>query len=262
MSALTLHFLGTCSGTEPIHGRHHSAIAISYAGRLFWFDAGENCSYSAHLAGLDLPSIEAVFVSHTHMDHIGGLPNLLWTLGKLASRSDEARRKLAGRRIGLFLPDQEVYHGILKILAGTEGGFKTVFSLEPVPCADGMVYQHGGVRVTAQHNLHMGAGHPFRSFSFRADFGSRSVVYSADVRSLSDCLELVDDCDVFLMETGHHRVEAICAALRDSGKRFGQLIFTHHGRAILRDPAGELDKAQRFFGNRVALAEDGMVLTL
>ena len=42
----------------------------------------------------------------------------------------------------------------------------------------------------------------------------------------------------------------------------GQLLFTHHGRRMLADPAGEIDKARRTLGNRVVAAFDGLVMEL
>ena len=79
-----IHILGSCSGTEPFPGRHHTSLAIELPDSLFFLDAGETCSYTAHLMGLDLLKTRAVFISHCHMDHIGGLPNLLWTKRKLS----------------------------------------------------------------------------------------------------------------------------------------------------------------------------------
>jgi hypothetical protein len=64
------------------------------------------------------------------------------------------------------------------------------------------------------------------------------------------------------METGHHKVEDVCNYLKNSGKNFGQLGFIHHGRAILRDPEGELRKAHGILGDKVFIADDGMVLEM
>lgn len=69
---MKLHFLGTCSGTEPMPDRKHTSFAIETGDRLYWFDAGEGCSYTAHLMGLDLLSLCKVVISHPHMDHVGG----------------------------------------------------------------------------------------------------------------------------------------------------------------------------------------------
>jgi len=262
MENVTVTILGSCSGTEPMPGRHHTSFTIEYRGKLYWFDAGECCSHTAHVAGLALPLTEAVFVSHTHMDHVGGLPNLLWTLNKLSTVSQDSHRRLRDRNIQIFIPDLKVWDGIEKLLAGTEGGFCTPFRLQAQRYEDGVIYDVNGVRVIALHNKHLGDTAPFMSFSFRAEIGDKSIVYSGDVKSIEDCEPLLEDCDLLLMETGHHKVEDVCHWLKDSGSGIDQLIFVHHGRAILDNPARELGKAKEILGEKVSIAGDGMVVQL
>ena len=70
---MKLVFLGTCAGTEPMPDRKHAAIALEVEGRLYWFDAGEGCSYTAHNLGMDVLKVKTVVISHPHLDHTGGL---------------------------------------------------------------------------------------------------------------------------------------------------------------------------------------------
>ena len=80
---IKVHILGSCSGTEPYEGRHHTSVALETEKGLYWLDAGECCSYTAYLMGLDLLKTKGIFISHCHMDHVGGLGKLLWDIRKL-----------------------------------------------------------------------------------------------------------------------------------------------------------------------------------
>ncbi|HQL08096.1 MAG TPA: MBL fold metallo-hydrolase, partial [Lentisphaeria bacterium] len=118
---MELIFLGTCSGTEPEPGRCHVAWVLLVDGALYWFDAGENCSRTAHLLGLDLLAVKAIFISHSHMDHVGGLANLLWNIRKL----DGIKRRLQGAVIDVHVPNRQSWDGVMQVLGQSEGNFQT-----------------------------------------------------------------------------------------------------------------------------------------
>src|SRR5699024_11642112 len=69
----TTLFRSSCSGTEPFAGCHQTSVAVETGGRVYFIDAGENAGYAAYLGGVPLPDTAAIFVTHTHMDHTGGL---------------------------------------------------------------------------------------------------------------------------------------------------------------------------------------------
>ena len=259
---MLITFLGSCSGTEPMPDRHHTSFVVEENGGLYWFDAGEGCAYTGHLAGVDLPLIEALFISHTHIDHTGGLANLIWTLKKLTKMPGRALDRLSGRSIPIFIPDLEVWEAVRRIAAGPEPEFDPPFRLSAGSYKDGLIFDAKGVKVLARHNGHLGDSPPYRSFSFRIETDSKSVVYSGDVKSIEDIEPFLGGCDVLLMETGHHDVEEVCRWLGASDKTPGRLVFVHHGRAILSDPAGELAKARDILGDIVTIAEDKMKIEI
>ena len=90
---MKLIIFGCLAGTNPRPGRNHTALALEKDGSLHWFDAGENCAYTAHLAGYDLSQLRAIFISHPHQDHVSGLPHLVMVRNKLASA--RFKRKMA-----------------------------------------------------------------------------------------------------------------------------------------------------------------------
>ena len=82
MDALT--FLGTGCGW-PMADRYHSSLLLEEGGRRWLLDAGEPCSHRLKAMGVPFDSIDAVFISHGHSDHLSGLPMLMqgaWLEGR------------------------------------------------------------------------------------------------------------------------------------------------------------------------------------
>ncbi|NLA84700.1 MAG: MBL fold metallo-hydrolase [Clostridiales bacterium] len=255
---MKIHFFGTCAGTEPMPGRKHVSFAVEKDNKLYWFDAGEGCSYTAHLMGVDLQSVKSIFISHSHMDHVGGLGNLLWNIRKL----DSLNGRMAGKKIDVFIANDRTWNGVMQLLSQTEGSFKTSFTINRQGISDGEIYNEDGIRVSAFHNTHLGVPEDgkWMSYSLLIEAEGKRIAFSGDLGALSDIDPLIDNCDLLLMETGHFSPEDVCSHIRD--KNVGTLGFIHSGRHILRDADNELAKAKSILGDRVFIAEDAMTIEI
>lgn len=255
-----LHIFGTCSGTEPMPGRHHCSFAVEHDGRLYWFDAGEGCSHTAYVCGVDPRKIHSIFVSHPHMDHVGGLGNLMWTIRKLDSRYGG----MEGRTVRLFMPNRETWPAVRQVLSQTEGDFRTRFDIAEQPVTEGMLLEDGGVSVEAMHNLHLPqlADGSWRSFSFRISVGGRKIVFSGDVKNYTEIEPLLRGADVLLAETGHHRPVKVCRELNEMNIRPKTLLFIHHGRAILEEGEAAIDEARAIYDGSMRVLNDGETIPL
>lgn len=79
MQDLSIVFLGTSSGA-PTRERNVASLAVVLDGTVLLFDCGEGTQHQLLRAPVRSGSIEAIFISHLHGDHVYGLPGLLATL--------------------------------------------------------------------------------------------------------------------------------------------------------------------------------------
>lgn len=251
---MKLHFLGTCAGTEPMPDRKHTAFALESGENIYWFDAGEGCSYTAHNLGIDLLKVGKIVISHPHMDHVGGLGNLLWNIRKL----HWVRSSANARDVDVYLPNMQTWDGVTAVLYTSEGTSDFVFRLQGHQTNEGLLFDDGAVRVTAFHNLHMKPlDGQWQSYSFLIECEGKQIVYSGDVKNYSELDAIIaDGCDMLIIETGHFGIDDAYSYTKD--KSIGSIRFMHNGREILNAPGASQEKVAGLFDGRAVICFDGM----
>lgn len=70
-------FILGCGGMMPLPRRHLTSVLLRREGELFLFDCGEGTQVSLRKLNLKWKKITAIFISHTHADHVTGLPGIM-----------------------------------------------------------------------------------------------------------------------------------------------------------------------------------------
>lgn len=199
--------LGTSAGPVTMPTRSQPANLLRFAGKDYLIDVGDGTAGQLSHAGVQTKMIDAIFISHLHFDHTGGLAAVLGlrfqTNGTdpLTIYGPPGTQDLVNGVLTSMVPGATANYGVAGAPPADHRAGITVVELR-----DGESVEVGGMAVSVVNNTHYSfpsgsdLAARFQSLSFRFDLPGRSIVYSGDTGP-SDALErLARDADVLVVE--------------------------------------------------------------
>ncbi|MFN2627137.1 MAG: MBL fold metallo-hydrolase [Gaiellaceae bacterium] len=209
-----------CSPAWPNPGGGQSGYLVDAGGTLL-LDCGPGVLARLRQGG-GWPSVDAIAITHFHLDHWGDL--VPWAWGAMYGPGAKAERP------ELWLPPggQKTLQGFGERL-GFVDMFDTTFAVNEY--ADGQAFRAAGLEVTPLRVPH----YELLNFGLRVSNGLRSLAYSGDSAPSPQLEELARDVDLFLCEAtlaqeeqglrGHLTADEAVAAFARSGAR--RLLVIH-----------------------------------
>jgi len=208
---LTVTLLGTGVGI-PQPGRSQSSLLVQDGLANLLFDCGAGTLLRLSEVGLDPLDLDAVFLSHLHLDHVSDL----LALAKARYLQDR--------------PELEVYGPL-----GTERWLRSVQSLYPYLKAlrprVHELFAEEGIELGELYISTAEAVHSVTCLGYRVD-GSKSMAYSGDTEPAEGIVDLARGVDLLVHEcsfpepsqvTNHSTPLALGRAVRDVGR----VVLTH-----------------------------------
>ena len=256
-----LFFLGTAAAL-PTGDRGNSALALVGApnepGLLI--DCGDGVYRALVRAEIGPDTIGDVFITHAHIDHLGGLPSLIESL------------RLAGRRrpLRIFaLPEtMKIAHQLLDTFAFelTLDAWPFTVSFTTVDEASGLSFVGAPVRIRRMR-------HSIPSAGLRLDLPGGALAYTCDTEPNPAILELGRQARLLITEctTLHKNVLEARLAKHMTALEAGQqatecgaetLAMVHLGVAEGWSAAAASAEAAQAFSGPIITPQDGDVLEL
>lgn len=289
---LEITFIGT-SGSVPTTERGMPAFTLKYESELLLFDCGEGTQRQMMRYKVGFGSLNAVFISHPHLDHYVGLFGLLETLNLSSPKP---------KPLQIFLPSvmQDPFsarHKFVKaenlkkgVLYKGKGFVVSAFPVKHTRDSFGFVFQEES-KIKFHEKKAKGLGIKGRMFSEIQKKGSivinnkkiklgdvtwqkpgRKIVYSGDCPYCKSTVSAARDADLLIhegtfdpskaeeaKERNHSTVEDAARVAKEAEVK--KLAITHISPRYSDETDALLKAARKVFPNTI-IADDGMKVKL
>jgi ribonuclease BN (tRNA processing enzyme) len=199
--------LGTKAGPLPSPTRSQPANLLIAGDANILVDVGDGTAGQLAQLGMPTAAIDAVFISHLHWDHTGGLAALLG----LRAQTNAA----PGLRIYGPPGTSEMVAGLIASMVpgatagyGVPGAPRTDLNamVEVIELRDRDSFEYAGMTVSVRNNTHYSfepgsdPAERFESLSYRFDLPGRSIVYTGDTGPSAAVEELAEGADLLIAE--------------------------------------------------------------
>ena len=250
---MELRILGSGTSTPAVE-RGCAGYLLRLNGKTFLVDAGPGTLRALAKNNISVADITDIFITHTHVDHCGDLPALLFGMkyGIAATRND----------LNLHGP-QGFTDFVGKLLDAFGDQIRpTDWALLPRDHATAE-FMIDSVKVNT-----MPVEHPIAAIGYRFDNGNgKTLAYSGDTAPCSNIIKLSMNCEALLMEcsrpdespiAGHATTSEAAAVAKKAAVK--TLILTH---IYPENDTTDLEqRAARFFDGIVIAARDGMRIVI
>jgi len=203
---MKLLFLGVSSAFSVGENRFQSNMLIeSESGSKLLLDCGSDARHSLYAQGYTYSDVDAVYVSHLHSDHIGGLEWLGFS-----------KRFIDGKKITLYIsPDlidilwNNALRGGMSSIESEQATLSAYFEVKPIH--DGFVWENYHFKlVKTIHSISNGEILP--SYGLFITGNSKKIFISMDTRFTPDILQpfydkadvIFHDCETAAKLSGQH----------------------------------------------------------
>lgn len=221
------HFLGTSHGS-PTVTRHQTVNLIEASGRYYLLDGGPAAHSLILQKGVEPQELSAVFITHMHGDHFGGVPGLMGS-------SIQFRKKCPDLQFTCYLPGTPKHFEFIVDTLKRYAEATRSYPLDTI-CfrnyGEGVFFDDGVLKLTAFENGHYSeychnAG--ARSYSFLVECEGKKIFYSGDLSCSAEFadfrLDIADGCDLVVCEAAHFPKEKALPLLKKI--RMKEFVFNH-----------------------------------
>lgn len=247
MSDVTVTFVGT---GDPLGsgGRLQTCFHVEAPSGTFLIDCGATTMAGLNREGLDRNAIEAIYITHLHGDHIGGLPYFVLDAQLVAKRTEPL--VVAGPP-GL----KDRFRDAMDVMFPGLSAVEQRFDLQVVELKADQRTAVGPAAVTPTEVVHACGDPPY---ALRFEIDGKTLAYSGDTEWTDALIEVSRGADLFVCESyfyekavPNHLSYRTLSAHRDE-LDCDRLLLTHMSADML-SRLSEIEMEYAEDGNRVVV---------